>query len=62
MHAATLLLPFLAVLAHAAPEAAPKTDDYAAMPGSGQGQALARAQMRAAGQPINAPMYVVAVS
>jgi len=57
MHAATLLLPILAVLAHAAP----KTDDYAAMPGSGQGQAQARAQMKAAGKPINAPMYVVLI-
>jgi hypothetical protein len=62
MHAATLLLPILAVLAQAAPNAAPKTDDYAAMPGSGQGQAQARAHMRAAGLAMNAPMYVVTIS
>ena len=62
MHAANLLLPILTVLAHAAPNAAPKTDDYAAMPGSGQGQALAREQMKAAGRPINAPMYVCTIT
>ena len=59
MHTATLLIPILAALAQAAPQpAAPKTDDYSDMPSPGQGQALARAQMKAAGQPVGAAMYV----
>ena len=59
MHTATLLIPILAALAQAAPQqTSPKTDDYADMPSPGQGQALARAQMKAAGQPVGAAMYV----
>jgi hypothetical protein len=57
MHTATLLIPFLAVLAQA--QAAPETNDYASMPSAGEGQAQARALLRAAGKPVDASVYVL---
>lgn len=62
MHSATLLIPILAALAQASPQSAPKTNDYASMPGAGEGQAQARAQMKAAGQPVDAGMCVFSYS